>query len=188
MSRDIWFSSDLHLGHANILKFTNYDGTPVRGHLFDSVSEMNECILERHNSVVKPGDIYYNLGDVFFGSKDEFQKLWPKFHGKKRLIPGNHDDIRYLTSGGFFAKVMLWRMFKEAGFVATHVPIHESSMYAGTDNAPLLNLHGHIHGAESPTRMHYNISVERIDYTPVHIDELAKIARERREEWERCQD
>ena len=183
MSRDIWFSSDLHLGHANILKFTGFDGNPVRGHLFESVSQMNEEILERHNSVVKPGDIWYNLGDVLFGSKSEFEKLWPKFHGQKRLIVGNHDDIRYLSSGGFFAKVMMWRIFKEAGFIATHAPLHESSMYAGTDPIPLLNVMGHIHGNPAPTPMHYCICVEQIDYTPVHIDELAAIAKKRREKW-----
>ena len=181
--RNIWVSSDLHLNHANILTFVDYQGQKVRE--FDDVNQMNEHLLERHNSVVKPGDLYYCLGDVFFGDKDEFKRLWPKFHGKKRLICGNHDDIPFLSSGGFFSKVQLWRMFSEFELVMSHVPLHESSMYRGKDKtAPMLHVHGHIHRLSPPTRMHYNVSVEALDdYTPVHIEDLAVIARQRREEW-----
>jgi hypothetical protein len=32
--------------------------------------------------------------------------------------------------------------------------------------------------------MHYNVSVEALDdYTPIHIEDLAVIAKERRNEW-----
>lgn len=181
--RDIWISSDLHLSHANILTFIDYQGQKVRE--FDDVKQMNDHLLERHNSVVKPGDLWYNLGDVFFGDKDEFKSLWPKFHGKKRLIVGNHDDIPFLSSGGFFSKVQMWRVFSEFGITMSHVPLHESSLYRGKDNtAPMLNVHGHIHRLSSPTRIHYNVSVEALDdYTPIHIEDLAVISKERREEW-----
>ena len=30
MSKEIWFCSDLHLGHSNMYKFTNYDITKCR--------------------------------------------------------------------------------------------------------------------------------------------------------------
>jgi calcineurin-like phosphoesterase family protein len=181
--RDIWISSDLHLNHAKILTFIDYQGQKVRE--FDDVNQMNEHLLERHNSVVKPGDIFYTLGDVMFGDKDEFKKLWPKFHGKKRLIVGNHDDISFLSSGGFFSKVQMWRQWPEFELMLSHVPLHESSMFRGKDKtAPALGVHGHIHRLTSPTRMHYNVSVEALDgYTPIHIEDLAVIARERRNEW-----
>lgn len=111
--------------------------------------------------------------------------MWPKFHGKKRLIIGNHDDITFLSSGGFFSKVQLWRQFPEYELILSHVPLHESSMYRGKDkSAPMLGVHGHIHRMKSPTRMHYNVSVEALDdYTPIHIEDLAVIAKERRNEW-----
>lgn len=183
MSRNIWVSSDLHLQHEKILSFVNYEGEKVRE--FDTVEQMNEHLLEQHNSVVKPGDIWYCLGDVFFGDKETFKCLWPKFHGKKRLIVGNHDDIRFLSSGGFFSKVQMWRQFPEYELMMSHVPLHESSMYRGKDQtAPMIHVHGHIHRNESPTRMHYNVSVEALnDYTPINIEDLAVIARQRRNEW-----
>jgi calcineurin-like phosphoesterase family protein len=181
--RDIWVVSDTHFHHENILNFVDYAGQKVRD--FDTVEDMDNHMLDRWNSVIKPGDIVYHLGDVFIGPKDEFKRFWPKFHGKKRLLCGNHDDIPFLSSGGFFSKVQLWRQFTEFGIVMSHIPLHESSLYRGKDtSAPMLQVHGHIHRLSSPTRMHYNVSVEALDdYTPVHIEDLAAIARERREEW-----
>ena len=183
MSRNIWVSSDLHYNHANIIKFIDYNGNRVRD--FDTVEEMNEKLLESHNSVVKPGDLWYNLGDVFMGDRDKFLKDWPKFNGAKRLLVGNHDDIKFLSSGGLFQKIMMWRQFSDMNIVMTHVPIHESGMWRGRDTkAPSLNVHGHIHRMHSPTQMHFNVSVEALnDYTPIHIEDLAVIAKERREEW-----
>jgi calcineurin-like phosphoesterase family protein len=134
---------------------------------------MNECIIDSWNSVVKPGDIVYHLGDVFFGDRMKFQKDWPKFNGSKRLIVGNHDDIPYLSSGGFFKKVSMWRMFPEFGLMLSHVPLHISSLYRGSDlENPLFNVHGHIHTMESPEGGYKNVSVEAINYTPVNIEEL----------------
>ena len=122
-SRDIWVISDTHFNHDNILHFTDDMGNKTRGHLFSSIEDMNEHIIERWNSVVKPGDIIYHLGDVAFGNKDEFKKLWPRLNGRKRLIVGNHDDIKWLSSGGFFQKVSMWRVWTDHGLIFTHVPI-----------------------------------------------------------------
>jgi calcineurin-like phosphoesterase family protein len=194
-SRDIWVSSDMHLFHQNILKFTDSkSGGLVRGHLFSTVSEMNSYILYKHNSRVKPGDIHYNLGDVFIGDQDNFKRLWPKFHGSKRLIVGNHDNIKFLSSGGFFSKVQMWRMFPEYGLMFSHVPIHKSGLQRNYVNRKEMNLfqylvkkfevrkdtlyncHGHIHQNKSPRGPYMNLSMEAIDYTPIHIEDLAQAA------------
>ena len=181
MGRDIWVISDTHLLHENILKFKDgATGNLVRGNKFSNVNEMDEFILEKWNSVVKPGDIVYHLGDVFIGSKEKFKKMWPKFHGSKRLIVGNHDDIKFLSSGGFFQKVQMWRMFPEFGLMFSHVPLHESNLLRLVDKAgrypedciKLLNCHGHIHQNPSPEGPYRNMSVEAIGYTPVNIEEL----------------
>jgi calcineurin-like phosphoesterase family protein len=183
MSRDIWVISDTHFHHENILNFVDYAGQRVRD--FNDVEDMDNHMLDRWNSTVKPGDKVYHLGDVFIGPKEKFKSFWPKLNGSKRLICGNHDDIPFLSSGGFFAKVQLWRQFSEFGIVMSHVPLHESSMYRGKDKAtPSLNVHGHIHRLSSPSKMHYNVSVEALNnYTPVHIEDLAVIAKQRREAW-----
>jgi calcineurin-like phosphoesterase family protein len=172
--RDIWVISDLHYGHAGILEFVDYQGQKVRPE-FANVDEMNECLLEMHNSVVKPGDIYINLGDVFFGDKANFEKNFPKFHGRKRLLLGNHDDGIYLAKTGFFQKIGLWRMFPELGILMSHVPLHEMSLYRGKDlTRPMTNIHGHIHRLDSAPGPYRNVCVEKTNYTPIHIEELRR--------------
>ena len=174
--KDIWLISDTHFFHSNILKFTDENGELIRGKLFDTVEQMNECMLENWNSVVKPGDKVYHLGDVMMGSKEDFLKFWPKLNGSKRLIVGNHDDIKWMAQKELFAKIQMWRMFTEFGLLLSHVPIHESGLRRGSptdETAPmLLNIHGHIHQNPSPTENHRCVCVEHINYTPINIEEL----------------
>lgn len=181
MSRDIWVISDTHFRHANILKFTDSTtGKLVRGDDFKDVDEMDEHMIERWNSVVKQGDIVYHLGDVVIGDQEWFKKNWPRLHGSKRLIVGNHDDVKFLASGGFFQKVSMWRMFPEFGLMLSHVPLHQSGLLRLVDKngkypedcETLLNVHGHIHQNPSPDGPYRNVSVEAINYTPVNIEEL----------------
>ena len=179
--KDIWVISDTHFRHQNILKFTDSaTGNLVRGHLFKDVDEMDEHMIEKWNSVVKQGDIVYHLGDVVMGDKEWFKKNWPRLNGSKRLIVGNHDDIKFLSAGGFFSKVGMWRMFPEFGLMFSHVPLHQSNLLRLTEKGgkwpddceSLLNVHGHIHQNPSPEGPYRNVSVEAVDYTPVNIDEL----------------
>lgn len=175
--KDIWIISDTHFRHANILKFTDSTtGDLVRGDRFADVDAMDEHMIEQWNSVVKQGDIVYHLGDVVIGDKEWFKTNWPRLNGSKRLIVGNHDDIKFLAGGGFFAKVQMWRMFPEFGLLLSHVPLHASSLRRGAPDDPdapvLLNVHGHIHQNSSPEGSYRNVSVEVINYTPVNIEEL----------------
>lgn len=170
--RDIWVSSDWHLFHQNILKFVNSDGEKIRPN-FNTVQEMNEAILERHNSHVKPGDIYYNLGDVTFYYGEDFDKFFSKFHGKKRLIVGNHDKIEIMSTK--FQKTMLWRKMPDFGLIFSHIPLHESCLENHNEKYPFehyLNIHGHIHAQEEPSKNHMNVCVEKTNYAPIHIDDL----------------
>lgn len=180
MSRNIWVTSDTHYNHAAILGFVDYQGQRVRD--FASVEEMNECLLDSWNSVVKPGDLVYHLGDVFMGDKDTFERDWPKFNGSKRLVFGNHDDPKYLMRGSFFQKGGMWRMFAEHNILATHTCQHPLGLFRGKDlEKPMLNVHGHIHRLDSPIGPYFNISVEKTNYVPMHIEEIGAIAKDYRD-------
>jgi len=142
---------------------------------------MNEYMIEKWNSVVKPGDIVYHCGDVVIGPKDKFLPLFKRLNGSKRLIVGNHDDIKFMAKKELFTKIMMWRMFREFGLLLSHVPLHESSLRRGPpghEHDPeynknmLLNVHGHIHQNESPPGPYRCVCVEQIDYTPVNIEDL----------------
>lgn len=179
MAGNIWVISDTHFNHNSMLTFKDKDGNLVRSQ-FTDVNHMNECMIDNWNSVVKPGDKIYHLGDVFMGDREWFQRNWPKLNGSKRLIVGNHDDIKYMATGGFFQKIQMWRLFSEFGLMLSHVPLEQGSLkiYGSKDKGllsvpiQLLNIHGHIHQNASPPGPYRNVSVEVINYTPVNIEEL----------------
>lgn len=174
---NIWVVSDTHFNHSNILTFKDQKGNPVRPE-FSSTSAMNERMIYEWNSRVKPGDKVYHLGDVFFGSKDEFKSMWPRLAGSKRLVVGNHDDIEFLSSGSFFKKVYMWRVLKDFQMILSHVPLHTESLVRGSiDGTPMLNVHGHIHEKKSPKGPYHCVCVEQTNYAPVHIENLHAIAK-----------
>lgn len=136
---------------------------------------MNELIIQRWNEVVRPGDKVYHLGDVVMGNDQEnwMKSHWPRLIGQKRLIIGNHDNVKMLSSGGFFAKVDVWRVFSEFGIILSHIPLHIHSLYRGsTKDVPMLNVHGHTHQNASPEGPYRCVCVEQTNYYPVNIEEL----------------
>jgi calcineurin-like phosphoesterase family protein len=51
----IWFTSDTHFGHSNIIQYSNRP--------FASVQSMDEVLINNWNQLVRPQDIIYHLGD-----------------------------------------------------------------------------------------------------------------------------
>ena len=63
-----WYAADHHFGHRNVINFTYGERYPGRVNdrirPFESVEEMHEVIVERHNAVVSDEDRVYLMGDV----------------------------------------------------------------------------------------------------------------------------
>lgn len=171
-SRRIFFISDTHFFHDNILKFKDKDGDRIRG--FECIEDMHETIVNNWNACVRPQDKIYHLGDVTFKYNQDFEKLMKRLNGHKRLILGNHDKIKGTCLMRYFEKVEVWRMFPEHDFVATHVPIHLGPLEDGKQEIRKynFNVHGHTHQNHLHDGRYINICVENTAYCPVHIDEI----------------
>ena len=52
----IYFTSDLHFGHENVIRFNNRP--------FRNEREMSRVLITNYNSIVKPDDTVYLLGDL----------------------------------------------------------------------------------------------------------------------------
>ena len=93
----IFFTSDLHFQHNNILKF-------VKPRPFSSIEEHDEIIINNWNNTVKNEDTVYVLGDIALKyNPDLLTKQLSRLKGKKHLILGNHDiakiQAKYLNMG-----------------------------------------------------------------------------------------
>lgn len=172
MQHEKWFISDTHFFHANILKFTDDSGKRIRDG-FQSLDEMHSTIIKNWNALVQDNDYVYHLGDVTFRYDGVFNNLMAQLKGKKRLIIGNHDKLWNPSLQKWFEKADIWKGFsdKEAGiaFTASHFPLPQYCLRNGKHNA-----HGHIHQNKSKEPHQLNLSVEAIDFTPVHIDKVVE--------------
>lgn len=161
---NIFVVSDTHFGHANILKFVRDDGSPVRS--FSSVEEMDECIVDRWNSVVRSGDKVYHLGDVSM-SKHHIATVG-RCNGHKRLVKGNHDTHPIKLYLPYFEEVYSSRLLDR--LLLSHIPVHPESI-----GKSLANVHGHVHNSVPALHYgprYYNVSVEVLGYTPISLEEL----------------
>jgi calcineurin-like phosphoesterase family protein len=164
---NIFLISDHHLSHSNILTFLNTDGTNLRS--FASVTEMDEHIIACHNSVVKPADKTYFLGDVTFSHKN--LHLLDRMNGEKVLIKGNHDKLKLSQYTPYFKDIRGSHQFD--GMLLTHIPVHPESLGRWP-----CNVHGHLHSnivrdnSGNPDYRYFNVSVERINYTPISLEQI----------------
>ena len=80
----IFFTSDTHFHHENILKFCSRP--------YNNVEEMNEDLIRRWNAKVGEKDIVFHLGDFAWGGYEKWKSVLERLKGRIILIMGNHDD------------------------------------------------------------------------------------------------
>lgn len=78
-----FYTSDLHLGHKNIIKYSNRP--------FDDVDHMNHVIIKNINEVTTPDDELWILGDLAMGRLEDSLSLIKLMNPTVHLVSGNHD-------------------------------------------------------------------------------------------------
>src|SRR3990167_702056 len=199
-----FWTSDLHVGHENIIYFSSrpFEKDVIQKFALGDaavtiadVAAMNQALLDNYNSMVSPTDEVWFVGDVVMGHFETNIKFMKRFHGDKYLIPGNHDRCHKM-----FPKWKRWQAFYEAAGIIVldsqvmttvanqsvkvcHFPYrftHRSDdSYSGQrpDDEGDWLIHGHTHGTEKvdyATRM-VHVGVDAWNYFPVSETEVEQI-------------
>lgn len=159
---NVYFTSDLHLGHRRILELYQWRPFAQMG----DIEAHDNKLIELWNSKVSKHDMVYILGDFSLRSASENRKILEYLNGHKYLCPGNHDSsLKGLSN--YFEKVeqiMIAKFKKEVypflhsdmEFVLCHYPLAE---WAGMHHG-VFHLHGHCHGqyeTQDPRRIDVGI-------------------------------
>lgn len=153
---NIYFIGDPHIGHRNIIKYRGMFGHKTE-------LEHRQWIMDNWQSVVKPRDKVFVMGDAAFDvdSLAEFGKL----HGTKVLVRGNHDD-RFNAKDALEYFEDVHGMIKYKKLWLTHCPMHPNELWGK------VNIHGHVHTNTVNDPNYYNVSAENINGTPISLDQL----------------
>ena len=170
----VFLTSDTHFGHLGVTKFLRDDGTKLRP--WDSVEEMDEALIANWNSVVKPNDKVYHLGDVVINRKA--LHTLHRLNGEKVLIKGNHDIFKLEDYTPYFKDIRGYHVMNN--FILSHIPLHPDAK--GRFNG---NIHGHTHYNNVMIRgfngkpieqdpWYTCVCVEQTNYTPILFEHLMK--------------
>ena len=153
----VYFNSDLHLGHAGVIKFHEQFRAKRLG--VTTIEEHDEMIYDLWNDTVQKRDTIYILGDVGY-SLSGIRKM----PGTKKLLLGNHDKRTASEYLGIFDDIIGPVKYKKHWL--SHFPIHESELW----NRPVIHGHTHSTGVENP--MYVNVCVEMTKGIPVNYQDI----------------
>lgn len=185
--------SDWHFSHKGATVWTFEDGTKQRP--FDTIEEMDEALVERHNAVVRPKDKVYVLGDCAINRKGLHHV--GRLNGDKVLIKGNHDIFPLDDYTKYFRDIRAYHIMDK--ILLAHIPVHPANLSRWRGQ-----IHGHLHTdnvtetqsiafpnfsepfgevvfeyVTNPDPRYFNVSVEQINYTPVPFEQVNDIFKER---------
>ncbi len=165
---NIWFTSDHHFGHANIIKYCDRPRpTPA---------EMDALMIERWQEYVRETDDVYVIGDfVWNGSREYVEGIMEQLPGFKHLIWGNH-DARFRKKQWFLD---LWQSTSDLKTVKVKLPdgtpkqivlCHYAMRVWDRSFHGSWHLYGHSHGTLEGTKASMDVGVDAHDYYPVSLD------------------
>lgn len=166
----IWFTSDPHFDHANIIKLSNRP--------FHNVNDMNETIINNYNRDVKSTDTLYILGDFCWGGIESVKRWRNRINCENiHYIWGNHDEAifeNYRASSLLFKTLGAEYRGKINGqyMHLYHYPILEWDKFYKDS----WHLFGHVHGNRPhlPGFLGYDVGVDVNGYCAISFEELSK--------------
>lgn len=176
----VFFTSDLHLGHARLVE--------LHRRQFHNVADMNFQIIENWNKVVGDGDLVYVLGDVSFMNGSKTVEALHEMAGNKILVTGNHDKGMSAYVRNMFVsvhdileiKVPVVEGQPTQRIVLCHYPL--VTWNASAHGSWML--HGHCHGNLRedlmPVAKRLDVGMDCHNFRPISVNEVARIMASKR--------
>lgn len=191
-----FFTSDLHLNHANSIKF---DKRP-----FKDLEHMHKKLINNWNAIVPENGITYILGDYGMGSVDKTREILDQLNGTKILVLGNHDGgVNRCYNLGFDCVVHGITLYIAGERVTmTHCPLrgvfredttgmrnyvegenwHGESRHTrfSVEDTGQFHLHGHIHSSKHNGKpkiqgRQIDIGMPSSDYRPMRLGAIESL-------------
>ena len=161
--------ADLHVGHANIIRYCS------RPFLFSDVAEMDRVLIENWNCVVSPASRVYYLGDLRYGKHAPgARELQKKLNGDIMFIAGNHDEAELAAVPSALLD------YKGFRFLMVHDPADTPPDFSGWV------IHGHHHNNDlrhfpfiNFDERRINVSAEVTGYVPLSLNEICTLIQSR---------
>ena len=185
----IWFVSDMHINHKNILEYSHRP--------FKDVEEMNETLINNWNNTVPEDGIVFDLGDFAIGGSKVWNDALSRLHGKHYLIMGNHCMKNYRESYSKYFELVIQQMYIQVDDVSIYLNHFPYLCFGGAyrEQHNVWNLFGHIHSGPNakegkdlsrlsmlfPTQ--YDVGVDNNDYKPVSFWQVKQIIQKQIENY-----
>jgi calcineurin-like phosphoesterase family protein len=161
-----YFTSDWHLFHANIIKYSNRP--------FKDTAEMNAAILNNLNEKVTENDWLYFLGDMAFTRETYYLTSWlDKLRCKNIcVIKGNHDRTTALIRDRFFWYKDMCEIKVENQPI---VLCHYAMRVWNKSHHGAWHLYGHSHGSlpDDPNALSMDVGVDTNNFYPYSMEDIA---------------
>lgn len=191
-NQQIFFTSDSHYNHVNLVRaLSNWpEGRGTRD--FHSLGEMNDVIVANINMMVGENDVLVHMGDWSFGGFESIVEFRNRINCKNIfLFLGNHDHhIMNNRDGvrGYFRQIEKLdtldirrpngKEIEKIRFECCHFPI---ASWNGMGRK-VIHLHGHVH-LNPNLKLHegraMDVGMDGNNMQPYTLDEILKIMKDR---------
>lgn len=157
----IFFTSDTHFGHANIIKYCHRP--------FTTVEDMDAELILRWNEVVSDRDTVYHLGDFCLGNPTRYLR---QLNGDIQFVRGNHDDnLAKLYKNLPYLRVIKLPTLKDGHHISLTL-CHYAMRSWQQSHYGHWHLFGHHHGNLPAYGKSFDIGVDAWNFYPVSLVEV----------------
>lgn len=158
-----YFTSDEHLGHANILKYCDRP--------FKNVEEMDEEIIKRYNELVKDDDdIVIHCGDFTLKDSDTALNYIRRLKGHHVFLAGSHDY--WLENKNVLKSYNVYRIWEKYINDIYVVACHYAMRTWPLSHHGSIQLHGHSHGTLPIAYNQLDVGVDSNNFYPVSMEQV----------------